>query len=252
MKLAVADRIAYTARPDVPTEGLLSKEYAASRRELIDPRRANRSEGERFEGTPPHGAIQAGEPVRALRECTTHFDVIDGEGNAVSVTQSLGDGFGSGIMAGDTGVLLNNLAYWFDLHPDSPNRLEPRKKIEMCMSPAAIFRDGALFAVVGTPGSFGILETTPQVISNVIDHGFSIQAAIEAPRVRTYEETILEVEARIPKAIRDDLQGRGHTIRLIDDWSYLVGGVQGIMVDPESGALMGGADPRRDGYAIGW
>jgi gamma-glutamyltranspeptidase / glutathione hydrolase len=252
MKLAVADRIAYTARPDVPTEGLLSKEYAASRRELIDPRRANRSEGERFEGTPPHGAIHAGEPVRALRECTTHFDVIDGEGNAVSVTQSLGDGFGSGIMAGDTGVLLNNLAYWFDLHPDSPNRLGPCKKIEMCMSPAAIFRDGALFAVVGTPGSFGILETTPQVISNVIDHGFSIQAAIEAPRVRTYEETILEVEARIPKAIRDDLQGRGHTIRLIDDWSYLVGGVQGIMVDPESGALMGGADPRRDGYAIGW
>ena len=253
MKLAVADRIAYTTRPDVPTNELLSKEYAAIRREQIDPRRANRSEGERFDGRlQDDGVIRAGEPVRALKECTTHFDVIDGEGNAVSVTQSLGDGFGSGIMAGDAGVLLNNLAFWFDLDPDSPNVLAPRKKIEMCMSPAALFRDGALFAVLGTPGSFGILETTPQVISNLIDHHFSIQAAIEAPRIRTYEDIILEVEARIPKAIRDDLQGRGHTIRLIDDWSYLVGGVQGIMVDPATGVLMGGADPRRDGYAIGW
>jgi len=106
--------------------------------------------------------------------------------------------------------------------------------------------------VIGTPGSFGILETTPQMIVNVIDHGFSIQAAIEAPRFRTYEGTTLEMEARIPKAVRDELQERGHKIRLIDDWSHLVGGGQGIMIDPNSGALLGGADPRRDGYAIGW
>ena len=86
-----------------------------------------------------------------LKECTTHFDVIDAEGNAVSCTQSLGDGFGSGIMAGDTGVMLNNLAYWFDVHPDSPNVLGPRKKIEMCMSPAAVFRGDDLFLVIGTP-----------------------------------------------------------------------------------------------------
>jgi gamma-glutamyltranspeptidase/glutathione hydrolase len=187
-----------------------------------------------------------------LKECTTHFDVVDGEGNAVGVTQSLGDGFGSGVMLGDTGLMLNNFNYWFDLRPDSPNVIAPRKKIEMCMAPALVTRDGELFMAIGTPGSWGILETTPQMISNVIDHGFSIQAAIEAPRVRTYEGTTVEIEARVPKYVRDELIDRGHNIRLIDDWSFLVGGGQGIMVDPDSGVLLGGADPRRDGYALGW
>jgi gamma-glutamyltranspeptidase/glutathione hydrolase len=251
-KLAIADRIAYTARPDVPTAGLLAKDYAETRRSLIDRTQAASSEGERYTGPAPAGAILPGEPFRALKECTTHFDVVDADGNAVSVTQSLGDGFGSGVMAGETGLVLNNLANWFDLEPGSPNVIAPGKQIEMCMAPAIINRDGTLFMAIGTPGSFGILQTTPQMISNVIDHGFSIQAAIEAPRFRTYEGTTLEVEARIGKPVRDELAGRGHAIRLIDDWSFLVGGGQGIMVDPETGVLMGGADPRRDGYAIGW
>jgi gamma-glutamyltranspeptidase/glutathione hydrolase len=111
MKLTVADRIAYAALPGIPLDGLLSSDYATQRRSLIDPNRAAASEGERYMGPVPAGAIQPGDPRRMLKECTTHFDVVDGEGNAVGVTQSLGDGFGSGIMAGDTGVLLNNLAY---------------------------------------------------------------------------------------------------------------------------------------------
>jgi gamma-glutamyltranspeptidase/glutathione hydrolase len=251
MKLSVADRIAFTALPDAPFDTLLSKEYAAQRRKLIDPQRAARSEGERYTGRVA-GAIRPGDPRRMLKECTTHFDVIDGEGNGVAVTQSLGDGFGSGVMLGDTGLMLNNFNYWFDLHPDSPNAIAPRKRIEMCMAPATVTRGDDLFMVIGTPGSFGILETTPQMISNVLDHGFSIQAAIEAPRVRTYENTTIELEARIPKVVRDELIGRGHAPRLIDDWSFLVGGGQGIMIDPDSGAQMGGADPRRDGYALAW
>jgi len=251
MKLAVADRIAYAARPDAPTAALLDKAYAAQRRALIDPKRAALSEGERYSGPPGPGVIRAGSPL-AVPESTTHFDVVDDEGNAVAVTQTLGDGFGSGVMAGDTGILLNDFCYWFDLDPRSPNVVAPRKKVEMCLAPTVTLRDGRPFMVIGTPGSFGILETTPQMIVNVIDHGFSIQAAIEAPRFRTYEGTTLEMEARIPKAVRDELQERGHKIRLIDDWSHLVGGGQGIMIDPDSGALLGGADPRRDGYAIGW
>jgi gamma-glutamyltranspeptidase/glutathione hydrolase len=252
MKLAIADRIAYTTHPGISSEKLLSPEYAAERRDMIDVASAARSEGERFTSPRPAGSIAPGEAERLLKECTTHFDVVDAEGNAVSVTQSLGNVFGSGWMAGDTGLMLNNLSYWFDLNPASPNVLAPRKKIEMCMAPAAIFQGDDLFTVIGTPGSFGILQTTPQMISNVLDHGFSIQAAIEAPRFRTYEGTTLEVEARIPKSVRDELAERGHQIRLIDDWSPLVGGGQGIMIDPETGVYMGGADPRRDGYAIGW
>jgi gamma-glutamyltranspeptidase/glutathione hydrolase len=252
MKLAVADRIAYAARADETSTGMTSKAYAAERRKLIDPARAAASEGERFARPIPSGAIQPGETARLLHECTTHFDAVDAEGNAVAITQSLGDGFGSGIMAGEAGFLFNNLGFWFDLDPASPNALAPRKKIEMCMSPALITRDERPFLAIGTPGSFGILQTTPQMISNVIDHGFSIQAAIEAPRFRTYEGTTIEIEARVPKSVRDELETRGHHVRLIDDWSFLVGGGQGIMIDPDSGAFMGGADPRRDGYALGW
>ncbi|MCC6792188.1 MAG: gamma-glutamyltransferase [Thermomicrobiales bacterium] len=252
MKLAVADRIAYAPGGGDVVPGLLSKEYAAERRAMIDRGRALISQGERFTRTIPAGSIPPGERARLLQECTTHLDVVDAEGNAVSITQSLGDGFGSGFLAGDAGFMLNNLGFWFDVDPESPNVIGPRKKIEMCMSPAAVFRDDALFMVIGTPGSFGILETTPQMISNVIDHGFSIQAAIEAPRFRTYEGTTIEIEARIPKTTRDELEARGHRVRLIDEWSFLVGGGQGIMLDPETGVRMGGADPRRDGYAIGW
>src|SRR6476469_5299014 len=111
-----------------------------------------------------------------LKECTTHFDVIDGEGNSVAVTQSLGDGFGSGVMLGETGLMLNNFNFWFDLQADSANVIGPRKKQLMCMAPTTVTRGDDLFMVIGTPGSWGILETTPQMISNILDHGFSIQA----------------------------------------------------------------------------
>ncbi len=252
-KLAIADRIAYAPKPGVTAPPLLDPAYIASRRDLIDQAHAGRSEGERYDERQQHpDNVLPGQPALALPESTTHFDAIDAEGNAVAVTQSLGDGFGSGVMGGETGIVLNNFAYWFDLDPASPNAIAPGKKIEMCMAPALVFKGGELAMAIGTPGSFGILQTTPQMISNVIDHGYSIQAAIEAPRFRVYAGTTIEIEARVPKATRDELTERGHTIRLIDEWSPLVGGGQGIVIDPDSGVLSGGADPRRDGYAMGW
>ena len=255
MKIATADRIHYASMgADCPTDELLSPDYIAARSTLIDERTVGFSEGERFDSrlddvrSIPPGSLRT---THKIPESTTHFDVIDVEGNAVAVTQSLGDGFGSGIMAGSTGIMLNNFNYWFDSNPQSPHVIGPGKTIEMCMAPAALTHgDGALFGVIGTPGSFGILQTTPQMIMNVIDHGFSIQAAIEAPRVRAYEATTVEIEARIPKVVRDDLIRRGHTVRLIDDWSFLVGGGHGALIDPDSGARYGGADPRRDGVAL--
>ncbi|MCA9860488.1 MAG: gamma-glutamyltransferase family protein [Thermomicrobiales bacterium] len=256
-KLAGADRIAYAPlAADCPTEDLLSPAYLDRRREEIQPDMAGSSPGERFDGRLTSGtSITAGE-VRGkhkVPESTTHFCVIDADGNAAAITQSLGDGFGSGVMAGETGLMLNNFNFWFDSDRESPNLIGPGKTIEMCMAPAAMTHaDGRLFGMIGTPGSFGIVQTTPQMIMNLLDHGFSIQAAIEAPRFRAYERTILEMEARIPKTTRDELARKGHEIRLIDDWSFLVGGGQGVMIDPDTGARFGGADPRRDGVALGY
>jgi gamma-glutamyltranspeptidase / glutathione hydrolase len=170
----------------------------------------------------------------------------------VAVTQSLGDGFGSGVMAGETGIFLNNFAYWFDLDERSPNVIGPGKAIEMCMAPAAVLRDDRLCMVIGTPGSFGILQTTPQMLSNVLDHGYSVQAAIEAPRVRTTDGLTVLAETRLSPEVQTYLTERGHALEPIGDWSFLVGGGQGVLIDQESGVLMGGADPRRDGYALGW
>jgi gamma-glutamyltranspeptidase/glutathione hydrolase len=251
-KVAIADRIAYTTNPNIDLETLLSAEYTANRRSLVNSASAAQVEGERFGGVRPEGSIEPGDPRLVLKECTTHFDVVDAEGNAVAVTQSLGDGFGSGVMAGDTGLMLNNFGYWFDFDPESPNVIGPNRNIEMCMAPAAIFRGGKLFMVMGTPGSFGILQTTPQMISNVIDHRYSMQAAIEAPRIKATVGTQLQIETRIPAEVRDPLTALGHDLQPIGEWSPLVGGGQGIMIDPDTGAYCGGGDPRRDGYALAW
>jgi gamma-glutamyltranspeptidase/glutathione hydrolase len=177
MKLAVADRAEYAPAPNPPTEGLISKQYADYRRSLIDAQRAGVSGGDRFTSAKKRDEILAGDPYK-LPQSTTHFDAIDADGNAVSATQTLGGGFGSGVVFGNTGFALNNFTYWMDMDPESPNAIGPHKAVEQCLSPAQIWKDGRLFACIGTPGSFGIMETTPQMMMNLMDHGFSIQAAV--------------------------------------------------------------------------
>jgi gamma-glutamyltranspeptidase/glutathione hydrolase len=250
VKLASADRLAYAYGADVPIEGLVSKAYARSQRERIDPRRAGVSEGERHDPMRLADQILPGHPAKFADECTTHFACADGEGTVVTVTQTLGAPFGSGFAAPGTGVILNNLMKWMDLHPESPNLVRPGRKAGTMMSPTQVFRDGAFCLSIGTPGSYGILQTTPQMILNVLEFGMNIQEAIEAPRVRAYRDRLVDAEARVEAGVRDELGRRGHRVNVLDDWSWIVGGGQGIARDPESGALMGGADPRRDGYAI--
>ncbi len=249
-KLAIADRVHYNVRPGAPVDWLLSDAYCAARRKLVDPMRAARLGGARYATTMDTGIVKPGD-LMGMRESTTHFNVVDAEGNAVSCTQSLG-GFGSGVVVPDTGILLNDFLYWFDLDADSPNVIAPHKKVEMCLSPGMIWRDGKVFACMGTPGSHGIMETTPQFMSNLMDFEMTIQAAIEAPRVRPQEANRVIAEGRISKEVLAGMSARGHLIDPQPDFSMAFGGAQGVMIDPDNGTFSGGGDPRRDGYAVGW
>ena len=250
IKLGSADRLAFAYSGAPPIAGLVSKAYAASQRARIDPARAAVSEGERHSRERLTGQIGEGHPAQFVNEQTTHFACADAEGTVVSVTQTLGMAFGSGFAVPGTGLVLNNILKWSDRDPESPNVLEPGRKSGTMMSPTQVFRDGAFELSIGTPGSYGILQTQPQMLLNFVEFGLNLQEAIEAPRIRVYRDRLLDAESRIAEATRAELGRRGHQVNVIDDWSWVVGGGQGIARDPESGALMAGADPRRDGYAL--
>jgi gamma-glutamyltranspeptidase / glutathione hydrolase len=251
LKLSNADRVAYAAADPAPIAGLLSKGYAATRRSLVGDTAAVTG-GEYFPAAPVSGAASAGTEADWINECTTHFDAVDAEGNAVAITQSLGSGYGSGVAIGETGMFINNFIKWADTVPGSPNCIEPHKKIDQCLSPCQIWRDGHLVSALGTPGSWGIQQTTTQFMTNYLDYGMNIQGAIEAPRFRFGEPgKQIRIESRVSPEVRAGLTARGHELDVLPTFSPIVGGAQGITVDPESGAFMGGADPRRDGYVIG-
>src|SRR5581483_5991335 len=244
VKLASADRVAYAHPPkpaDVPLAGLLSPAYAARQRERLDWVHAAASGGERFSAERLPGEVLPGHPADFGREQTTHFAAADPD-MVVSVTQSLGSPFGSGFVAPGTGIFLDNFLYWTDLDPASPNLLRAGDRIELMLSPTQGFRGGECVLSIGTPGSFGILQTTPQMILNHLELGLDIQEAFEAPRVRAYRDRLLDVEARIPEPVRASLAARGHRVNVLDEhggWSWVVGGAHGIARDPASGALTG-------------
>jgi gamma-glutamyltranspeptidase/glutathione hydrolase len=250
IKLASADRLAYAYGGETPIRGLLTKAYAASQRARIDPARAAVSEGERHAAQRLTGQIAEGHPARFEHEQTTHFACADAEGMVVSVTQTLGAPFGSGFAVPGTGIVLNNILKWADRDPASPNVLRPGRKAGTMMSPTQVFRDGAFRLSIGTPGSYGILQTQPQMLLNVLEFEMNVQEAIEAPRVRVYRDRLVDAEGRLDEATRAGLAARGHRVNVLDDWSGVGGGGQGIARDADSGALMAGADPRRDGYAL--
>lgn len=253
-KLAIADRIQYAGDPKftpVPLDRLLSPVYLASRREGIQRQVASRSEGERWNGGKIASHVTAGK----ADGMTTHLGVVDEQGNVASITQSLGHGFGSGCVVPDTGVALNSFCYWCEIDPacPTPNLIAPGKRWAACMAPVQVFHeDGRFWFSVSTPGSYGILHTTAQMLLNVIDFGADVQAAIDAPRFRLWEGTRMQIETRVPFDVLRTLSQRGHYLELIGDYNFLVGGGQAVMIDPESGARLAGADPRRDGYALAY
>ncbi len=266
-KLAFADREAYMADPqwvDVPIQGLLSKEYARERARLIHPEHAATS----VEAGDPW-AYQAGPrggrsplKARSAQEDTTCFAVVDGEGNAVCQLQSLQSGFGSSLVAGNTGILLNNRMTYWHLDPSHADCLQPGKRVRHTMNPVMVFKDGHLVLVCGTPGADTQVQTNLQVITHVLEFGMTVAEAVEAPRWRHLqsptESTVphvcddaLTLEARFPEDIVDGLRQRGHPVQLLGPWDGTGSEVM-IQVDPSTGTLAGAADPRRDGYAIGY
>jgi len=253
IKLAVVDRIRWCGDPKfdpVPLDRLLSDDYASAQRERINHSRATLVEGERWGGFREGDFLAPGK----IDGLTTHLAAVDADGTVASITQSLGNGFGSGVMIPDSGVLLNNFVYWTETDPacPTPNRIEPGKRWSCCMAPVHVVDGDNFWFSIATPGSYGILQTSLQMMLNVVEFGADVQAAIEAPRFRVWEDTRMQIEDRVPAEVRDALVARGHALEDIGDFSPQVGGGQGVLVDPESGARLAGADPRRDGYALAY
>ncbi len=266
-KLAFIDREEYVADPDfldIPMQGLLSKEYARERSKLIDLARANPNvkPGNPWE-------FQGGTPAKAKAgsvrdgEDTTCFCVVDRWGNAVCQLQSIQSAFGSTVIAGDTGILLNNRMTYWHLEPGHPNCLQPGKRVRHTMNPIMVFSsDGGLLMVNGTPGADTQVQTNLQMLTHVLDFGMTVAEAVEAPRWRhmqdptestiphTCEDT-LELEGRFSEDVRNDLSDKGHDLSILSDWGA-AGSEMMILIDQETSSFHGAADPRRDGYAVGW
>jgi gamma-glutamyltranspeptidase/glutathione hydrolase len=263
-KLAFADREAYLADPafvDVPLDGLISKAYADERFVSIDP---NLAASVVQPGNP--WAFQSKGPRRKTGgrkpSDTTCFAVVDQWGTAVCQLQSIQSAFGSGLVAPGTGILLNNRMTYWHLDPDHVDCLAPGKRVRHTMNPVMVTRDGQLVLLCGTPGADTQVQTNLQVLTHVLDHGYTVVEAVEAPRWRHLqdgtESTVphrcadeLLLEERYERATREDLAGRGHPVRVIGPWEAAGSEVM-IQLNPVTGAKFGAADPRRDGYAIGY
>jgi gamma-glutamyltranspeptidase/glutathione hydrolase len=181
---------------------------------------------------------------------TTSFSVADDAGNLICVTQSLGSVFGSGVVIPETGLCLNNFLYWADVQPGSPNRAKPGMPLAMCMSPSISTRNGVPELALGTPGSYGILQTQAQALVSHLDFGLAIQPAIDAPRGRLWDGRLVEFENRIDPATLLALRNLGHDAQAFPTgWTMRVGGMQAIHRSAD-GQLAGAADPRRNGAVV--
>jgi gamma-glutamyltranspeptidase / glutathione hydrolase len=239
-KLAYADRDKYIADPkfsEVPVERLISKEYAADlARRLRDKLKAN----------------DAGANANRDGSGDTIFlGVVDKDGNAVSMIQSLFAAFGSGRMVPGTGITLHNRGNLFELDTTHANVVAPGKRPFHTLCPAMVLNpDRSLKMIVGTPGGDGQPQTLTQVITNIMQFGLTPQQAVEAPRFRWYGRERVGVEPGIGAEVRDALTKRGHQVTLQEP-SEEFGGAQVILVTP-TGGKVAGADPRREAYAIAW
>ena len=269
IKISKSDIYRYVADPafvKVPTAGLISRDFASLRRQLFDPAKAI--------AYPPAGTPD-GSPTSTPRAQgpawdehydgelhTTSFSIVDNFGNAVGVTPTLGGLFGSNVVVGNTGLLLNNGMRIGSTspYPTDVNYVGAGKIPILNNSPVVVLKNGQLAFVFGTPGGETIGQTEFQVLLNLVDFDLPVQAAIEAPRLvldakpnfyKPGAAITVQLEGRVPPATIAALKAMGHTVQVLPGWGSL-GHMQVIRVDQKTGAKTAGADPRRTGYAMGY
>ena len=232
LKIAFADRAEASGDPDfvkVPVERIVSRDYADQRRKLLDIARA----------TQWTGGLQAAEG-----QDTTHLTVADGKGNVVSTTQTINSLFGARFIVPGTGMIPNNYMNNYDPRRGNALSIAPGKRVTTSMSPMMALRDGKVRYALGLPGGRKIFPSALQALLNLIDHGMALQEAVEAPRIWT-EGPVLEVEHGIPAPVRQDLEARGHTLKIMPT---VAGGMNAIQFH-DDGTMTGAACWRADGTA---
>lgn len=246
LRIAFADRAACTADPDfvpVPVQALLDPAYAAQRRAQIDPRRSQAWTA----------GVQATLAAAGGNESanTTHITVADRDGRIVCATQTINSLFGARYMVPGTGAIPNNYLYVFNPRPGLANSLAPGKRVTSSMAPLIVLKDGQPRFALGLPGGLRIFPSALQALLNLIDHGMSLQEAVEAPRVWT-QGFGLELEPHFPAAVADGLAARGHAIERVPNVGGGMGGIAFLPGDgAEAGDMQGAACWRADGTPIG-
>jgi len=233
LKMAFADRAVATADPafvDVPVARLTSKGYAAARRAEIDMARAR-------DWSPGPGLLESAN--------TTHVTVADGEGGIVATTQTINSLFGARFTVPGTGMVANNYMYNFDPHPGKALSVAPGKRVFTSMAPTVVLRDGRPVAALGLPGGLRIFGSAMQAVINLVDHGMSLQEAVEAPRVWTQGD-VLELEPGVSAATEAALVARGHRVQRV----RTVGGGMGAIAFAADGTMTGAACWRADGTPV--
>ena len=237
-KLAFADRDAHAgdpARVDFDARRLLDAEFVASRRRAVNAKASERSEA---------GSLMT--PAD-----TTYLAVVDRDGNAVSLIESVFSAFGAATVVPGTGILLNNRLSGFSLDQRSPNALAPGKRPVHTLNTVIALEGSTPRFVFGTPGRHAQVQTNFQLAVGLIDFEMDVQQAIEEPRWYHDSGRTLKMERRYPEAVRRSMAAKGHEVAVLGDWDEITGGAQAIAID-QNGSFAGGADPRREGQAAGY
>ncbi|GKH49466.1 MAG: gamma-glutamyltransferase [Oscillospiraceae bacterium] len=233
-KIANADRYSYVGDPaftDIPTEMLISKEYADERAALLSDERVLSD----LEVLPDNQSTS-----------TTHLSIIDAEGNAVSMTNTLGTYFGCAVAVDGWGFLLDNQLHDFSIEEWEANAPEPGKRPRSSMTPTVLLRDGKPVAALGSPGGEAIVSTVAQIICDLVDFGMPVDEAINLPRIYQNCTGPLVVEGGHAESTLSGLEALGHTLQRREELDYFFGGVHAVVRNAD-GTLTGAADPRRDG-----